>query len=110
MLQRALYNYVKNAVRYGRENGRIVVRAWEDEAFVRFSVYNEGDSIPEEEQEKIWNVFYKINQARTREQQSFGIGLSIVKQAAEAHGGGVSVRNKADGVEFGLYIQRILKN
>lgn len=110
VLQRALYNYVKNAVRYGRENGKIVVRAWEDEAFVRFSVYNEGESIPEEEQEKIWNVFYKINQARTREQQSFGIGLSIVKQAAEAHGGGVSVRNKADGVEFGLYIQRILKN
>ncbi|MDC7290320.1 HAMP domain-containing histidine kinase [Blautia schinkii] len=106
VLQRALYNYVKNAVRYGYENGKIVIRAWEDSGFIWFSIFNEGEQIPVEEQDKIWNVFYKVNQARTREQHSFGIGLSIVKQAAEAHGGGVSVQNKENGVEFGLYIKK----
>ncbi len=106
MLRRGIYNFVKNAVRYGKKNGLIRVRAWEDEKWVHFSVFNEGNPIPEEELEKIWNVFYKINTARTREQRSFGIGLSIAKQAALSHGGDVEVKNVPNGVEFGLYIKK----
>ncbi|MDO4337330.1 MAG: HAMP domain-containing sensor histidine kinase [Eubacteriales bacterium] len=105
MLHRALYNYVKNAVRYGKKNGRIRIRAWETEERVYFSVFNEGNPIPQEEQEKLWNVFYKGNPARTRDEDSFGIGLSIVKQAALAHEGGVGVRNVDGGVEFSLFIK-----
>lgn len=106
-LRRALYNYVKNAVRYGRKDGLIRIHAWEDEEWIRFSVFNQGEPIPEKEQENIWNVFYKINPARTREQKSFGIGLSIVKQAAKAHGGDVRVQNVEGGVEFSLFIGKI---
>ena len=106
MLRRGIYNFVKNAVRYGKKNGLIRVRAWEDEKWVHFSVFNEGNPIPEEELEKIWNVFYKVNTARTRERGSFGIGLSIAKQAARSHGGDVDVKNVPGGVEFGLYIKK----
>lgn len=100
VIQRALYNFVKNAVGYGITDGKIQIHAWEEEQNVYFSVFNQGPPIPEEEQEKIWDVFYKINSARTRKKQSFGIGLSIVKQASEAHGGNVGVKNTGDGVEF----------
>lgn len=106
MLRRGLYNYVKNAVRYGKKNGLIRMKAWEDEKRIYFSVYNEGNKIPEEEMEKIWNVFYKINPARTRDQRSFGIGLSIAKQAALLHGGNVQVKNVEKGVEFEFYVKK----
>lgn len=107
MLRRGLFNYVKNAVRYGKKDGMIRITAMEDEKRIYFSVFNEGSHIPEKEMENIWNVFYKINPARTREQKSFGIGLSIAKQAAIAHGGDVQVKNVDNGVEFGLSIKKV---
>lgn len=107
MLRRGLYNYVKNAVRYGKKDGLIRMTAMEDEKRIYFYVFNEGSHIPENEMENIWNVFYKINPARTREQKSFGIGLSIAKQAAIAHGGDVRVKNVENGVEFGFYIKKV---
>lgn len=105
MIQRALYNFIKNAVSYGKKDGEIRICAREEHEFVHFVVFNQGNPIPEEEQEKIWNVFYKVNTARTRNRNSFGIGLSIVKQAAEAHGGSVGVRNVPGGVEFRFTIK-----
>lgn len=106
VLRRGLYNYVKNAVRYGKKDGLILIKAWEDEKKIFFSVFNEGSTIPREEMENIWNVFYKINPARTRDQKSFGIGLSIAKQAALSHGGNVQVRNVGNGVEFELFVKK----
>lgn len=106
MLERALYNLVKNAVRYGLKDGTIRIYAWETDRDIHFSVSNEGSSIPKEEQEKIWDEFYKADRARTRHKNSFGIGLSIVKQTALAHGGGVFVKNMDTGVEIGFYIRR----
>ena len=103
ILENALYNLIKNAVRYGKKDGMIRVRLWED-SHIHFSVYNEGSSIPEEEQEKIWDVFYKQDSSRKRDNRSFGIGLSIVKYAALSHGGGVAVHNQEDGVEVEFYI------
>lgn len=106
VIQRAIYNFVKNAVCYGKKDGEIRLHAWEDEKTVHFSVFNEGDPITPEDQEKIWDVFYKVNPARTRNSKSFGIGLSIVKQAALAHGGSVGVQNKDRGVEFLFSIKK----
>lgn len=100
VIQRAVYNFIKNAVTYGEKDGEIRITAKEEREFVHFIVFNQGKPIPKEEQEKIWNVFYKVSTARTRSRNSFGIGLSIVKQAAEAHGGSVGVQNVPGGVEF----------
>lgn len=103
-LKRAVYNLIKNAVRYGRKDGCIQVRIWQEEGRVYFCVHNQGSQIPREEQEKIWNVFYKLDAARKRDENSFGVGLSIVKQTAQNHGGDVFVNNTEDGVELGFYI------
>ena len=103
ILENALYNLIKNAVRYGRKDGLIRVSLWED-SHIHFSVYNEGKNSPREEHEKIWDVFYKRDSARKRENRSFGVGLSIVKYAALAHGGGVAIHNMEDGVEVEFFI------
>ncbi|MDO4678346.1 MAG: HAMP domain-containing sensor histidine kinase [Eubacteriales bacterium] len=104
VLQRALYNLIKNAVRYGEKEGKIITHLWEDDICIHFNVYNDGSHISEEIQDRIWDEFYKADNSRKRERGSFGIGLSIVKQAALAHGGGVEVRNTSDGVIVGFYI------
>ncbi|MDO5134878.1 MAG: HAMP domain-containing sensor histidine kinase [Eubacteriales bacterium] len=109
LLERAVYNLVKNAVRYGREDGCIQVHLWQQKERTYFSVHNEGSQIPREEQERIWDVFYKVDTSRERRENSFGVGLSIVKQTAEAHGGGVFVKNTAEGVEIGFYIRKTEK-
>jgi signal transduction histidine kinase len=67
---------------------------------VRVSIYNTGQSIPEDSLKKIWTSFYKVDEARTREYSGSGLGLSIVKNIIEVHHGSLGVNNKEDGVEF----------
>ena len=64
------------------------------------SVFNTGDPIPEEDLDKIWVKFYKVDKARTREYGGSGVGLSIVKATMDRLGQGYGVRNIKDGVEF----------
>ena len=67
---------------------------------VRVSVFNSGMPIPEEELEKIWIKFYKVDKARTREYGGSGIGLSIVRAIMDSIGRECGVRNYSNGVEF----------
>ncbi len=70
------------------------------EGKVRVSVFNSGEQIPEESLEHIWDKFYKVDKARTREYGGSGIGLSIVKAVMERIGQAYGVINHEDGVEF----------
>ena len=64
------------------------------------SVFNTGDPIPEEDLDKIWVKFYKVDKARTREYGGSGIGLSIVKADMEAMNQRFGVENFSNGVLF----------
>ncbi|MCF0232481.1 MAG: ATP-binding protein, partial [Enterococcus sp.] len=67
---------------------------------VRVSVFNTGENIPEDAISNIWNKFYKVDKARTREYGGSGVGLSIVKATMESLNEKYGVINKEDGVEF----------
>ena len=67
---------------------------------IRTSVFNTGDAIPEEELDKLWIKFYKVDKARTREYGGSGIGLSIVKAIMESMNQQCGVKNYDNGVEF----------
>ena len=67
---------------------------------VRITVKNTGKNIPEEDIERIWEKFYKVDKARTRSYGGNGIGLSIVKAIMELHNKDYGVKNVEDGVEF----------
>ena len=78
----------------------IEIRLKESEGTVRVSVFNTGEPIPEEELDKIWIKFYKVDKAHTREYGGNGIGLSIVKAIMESFHQEYGVKNYDNGVEF----------
>ena len=72
---------------------------------VRISVFNTGEQIPEEDIDLIWDKFYKVDKARTREYGGSGVGLSIVKAIMESFHQQYGVLNREDGVEFWFELQ-----
>ncbi|MBO5485696.1 MAG: HAMP domain-containing protein [Eubacterium sp.] len=100
MVEEVVTNYVSNALNHVKYENKIEIKMMHKEKVVRISVFNTGDPIPEEEIQKIWTKFYKVDKARTREYGGNGIGLSIVKAIMEAHNQSYGVTNYDNGVEF----------
>ena len=102
-IDQVMTNYYTNAMKNVKEiNGQKLIRINIEEVKnkIRIGVYNTGDPIPEEEINKIWNRFYKIDSSRNRENGGSGIGLSLVKAIMNNYGNSYGVANKEDGVEF----------
>jgi two-component system sensor histidine kinase SenX3 len=91
----ALGNLVDNAVRYGPEAGRVVVSSSQvgsgSSAVVEISVTDEGPGIAAPERDRVFERFYRVDAARSRETGGTGLGLSIVKHVAAGHGGEVTL-------------------
>ncbi|MDE6435483.1 MAG: HAMP domain-containing histidine kinase [Lachnospiraceae bacterium] len=100
MIEEVYTNYLVNAIHYANEEGNVFISIEERDDLVRINVYNEGNAIPEEELEKIWIKFYKVDKARTREYGGSGIGLSIVAATMKQHGRAFGAYNKDKGVVF----------
>lgn len=99
-IYQAVTNYITNAINHVDEKGIIRVSVRDEGNKARFSVYNSGKNIPEEEINNIWERFYKIDKAHTRSYGGTGLGLSIVRSVIELHRGEYGVVNKDEGVEF----------
>lgn len=99
-VEEVITNYMSNAINhaYGEKLIRVFYTRSEDK--LRVSVFNTGQPIPEEDIEKIWVKFYKVDKARTREYGGSGIGLSIVKAIMDSFHQRCGVINHEDGVEF----------
>ena len=100
LIEEVLTNYISNAFHHVYENGIIEVKLIPLEDKVRVAVFNTGDRIPEDEIDKVWIKFYKVDKARTREYGGTGIGLSIVKAILESHNQKFGAVNRESGVEF----------
>lgn len=93
-LQQVLYNLADNAIKYGRSSGKVEVGASAERGCVQVSVEDDGPGIPAESRERIFERFYRVDRARSREQGGTGLGLSIVKHIVQSHGGGVWVESE----------------
>lgn len=103
-IEEVLTNYISNACNHLDGEKIIEIKAERLEKKVRISVFNTGKQIPEEEMDKIWDKFYKVDKAHTREYGGSGIGLSIVKAAMESVDGSYGVQNYRNGVAFWIEI------
>ena len=99
-VEEVITNYFSNALHHVKGDNKIEIRCEEKEGLVYTSVFNSGDPIPQEDIDKIWTKFYKVDKARTREYGGNGIGLSIVKAIMESMNQQIGVRNYENGVEF----------
>lgn len=93
-------NFFSNALNHLEGENIIEIRMEKREGKAHISVFNTGQPIPEEDIDQIWNKFYKVDKARTREYGGSGIGLSIVRAVMESHHQKYGVKNYDNGVEF----------
>ncbi len=96
-----VFNLMENAVKYNVDGGSVNISLKGDEATVRLTVSDTGIGIPEEDRLNIFSRFYRVDKARSREAGGSGLGLSIVHDAVQAHGGSIAVgQNKPQGSKF----------
>ena len=76
-----------NAIKHTKENGKIIVNTLKEKNDIKIEVKNQGEPIPEEEREKIFERFYRIDKARNRNEKRYGLGLSIAKGIVEKYNG-----------------------
>lgn len=104
-INQAIDNYISNAIKNSLENGQIKIEVKKTDRGVNVSVENRGEHLEEEEKTKIWDMFYSGHHADgTQMQKSSGIGLCIVKDVMEIHGGTYGCENTKDGVRFWIEI------
>lgn len=105
LIRTALANLMDNAIKYNRPGGSVNVEVREIGGDVAIDFSDTGIGIPESEQARIFERFYRVDKARSRETGGTGLGLSIVKHAAELHGGSVSIRSaEGHGSTFTLVL------
>lgn len=103
MLIRIILNLTDNAIKYSRQNGHIRLSLRTAGDFACCSVEDDGIGIPEEDLERIWERFYRVDSSRAEE--GSGLGLAMVEALVKAHGGYTDVRSSlGEGSRFDVYI------
>jgi two-component system phosphate regulon sensor histidine kinase PhoR len=92
-IEQVLTNLIDNAIKFNKEKGSIRICAQEVNGKIKFSVEDSGIGIPEKDIPRIFERFYRVDKARSRELGGTGLGLSIVKHIVELHGGSVGVES-----------------
>ncbi len=100
-------NLVENAVKYTPPDGRVEVSGSSNESEVVVRISDTGIGIPEKNLARIFERFYRVDKARSKETGGTGLGLSIVRHVAENHGGRVTVESSlGEGSAFTVYLPR----
>ena len=99
-IEEVVTNYTSNALNHLEGERKVEIKVLQEEDCVKVTVFNTGTPIPEEDIPNLWNKFYKVDKARTREYGGSGIGLSIVKAIIESMNQKYGVCNYDNGVEF----------
>lgn len=100
LLARLFDNLINNAIKYGADGKRVLVKVTASEQVVTISVTNYGYVIPEEELPFIFNKFYRVEQSRSTNTGGTGLGLAIVKNIVDMHGGTIQVTSDLNGTVF----------
>ncbi|MDU5417979.1 HAMP domain-containing sensor histidine kinase, partial [Peptoniphilus harei] len=110
LLERVLYNLGKNAISYNRAGGDVVFDFSEDDENYFIYVKDTGPGIDEEEREKVFDLFYRLDESRNKKTGGYGIGLNLVKNIVEKLGGKVLISDNVneDGEIIGTVFKVIL--
>lgn len=93
-IDQLLINIIGNAIKYTPEKGRIQVKAYTEKDNIVICVEDNGIGIPEDDLSRIFERFYRVDKARSRQLGGTGLGLAIAKEIAVLHGGNISAKSK----------------
>ena len=99
-------NYISNAISHCKNEMKIELNCEESDDRWIIKVFNTGDRIEESDLNRIWESFYRADKAHSRNENRFGLGLSIVKAIADNHGMNCSAHNEANGVTFDFEVAK----
>ena len=102
-MDQIITNYLTNAIKHAEEvekETKIEIKVEKVSNKIRVSVFNTGENIPEEDLQRIWGRFYKLDSSRNRQDGGSGIGLALVKAIMNNYQNEYGVKNKKNGVEF----------
>lgn len=100
LLARLFDNLINNAIKYGADGKRVIVKVHADDGTVRVSVTNYGYVIPADELPQVFDKFYRVEQSRSTHTGGTGLGLAIVKNIVDMHGGTINVKSDLNGTVF----------
>jgi len=108
-MRQVISNLVDNAIKYGLAGGVTSVEGSQlPDGRIEVVVADDGPGIPKEAQERIFERFYRVDKARSREQGGTGLGLAIVKHVVQAHGGEVHLESEPGaGARFILHLPAV---
>lgn len=105
LIYRAIYNLVENAIKYNREGGKVTVEVTQNGKFANILISDTGSGINPSDCEHIFEPFFRVDKSRSRDLGGAGLGLALVKEIAQQHGGDVRVVQSS---ESGTQIELIL--
>lgn len=109
-ISQVLINLIENAIKYGKENGKVQVAITEEDKKVWVSIEDDGPGIPQDQLPRIFERFYRVDKSRSRETGGTGLGLAIVKHILNAHDSSISVSSKIDkGTRFTFHLAKAPK-
>jgi two-component system, OmpR family, phosphate regulon sensor histidine kinase PhoR len=107
LMEQAVSNLIENAVKYCPEKTKITVRGYCDVSSIHVEVKDEGTGIPEEDLSRIFERFYRVDKARSRDMGGTGLGLAIVKHITQIHSGTVAVNcPEGEGCTFTISLPK----
>ena len=91
---------VDNAIKHTQEEGKIIVNVEKEKNDIKIEIKNQGEPIPEEERERIFERFYRVDKARNRAEKRYGLGLAIAKQIVDKYSGTIKASSKDGFTSF----------
>ncbi|MBS9806030.1 sensor histidine kinase [Bacillus toyonensis] len=105
-IEQVIVNFITNAIRYTPNKEDIIISTIDEKDRIKVCIENKGTHIEEEQLDKIWDRFYRVDAARHRSQGGTGLGLAISKNILELHDAEYGVENTEDGVLFYFYLPK----
>ena len=107
-IQQVIINIITNAIKYNKPQGSITITGGTEGETVFLRVEDTGIGVPKEDQKRLFERFYRVDKARSRESGGTGLGLAIAKQIVESHGGSIGFESEfGKGSAFTLFLPRM---